>query len=130
MGPATSTKEPTHQKGKGRKFLMGLKENCWEAFCQDTDPVQVTRQMYFEAHHPTFDQEGSHNLSSLFQEMITSTNLLESKIYEIQEVWTRQKDLWYAHCAMRSSPKGLLIFPPCVPFGVAKGYGTKRDSSS
>ena len=45
---------------------MGLKENCQEAFCQDMDLVQVTRQMYFEAHCPIFDQEGSHNLSSLF----------------------------------------------------------------
>ena len=59
---------------------MGLKENCQKAFCWDTDIVQVSRQMYFETHCPTFDQEGSHDLSSLFQQMITSTNLLESEI--------------------------------------------------
>ena len=50
---------------------MGLKENHQESFCQDSDLVWVTRQRYFEAHHPTFDEEGSHNLSGLFWEMIT-----------------------------------------------------------
>ena len=107
MGPATPTKEPTHWKQKEGKFLEGLKENHWEAFHWDTNLVQVNRQTYFETHHPTFDQEGSHNLSSLFQEMITSANLLESQIYKIQEVWTGLKDLRYAHCVLRSSPKGL-----------------------
>ena len=83
------------------------------------DLVQVTRQRYFEAHHPTFDQEGSHDLSGLFWEMITSANLLDSELYEIQEFWTRQKDLQYAHHVMKSTLKGLwffhLMFPPELP---------------
>ena len=94
--PATPAKEPTHLKQKEGKSLMGLKENHWEAFCWDTDLVQVTRQMYFETHHPTFNQEGSHDLSSLFQEIITSANLLESRIHEIQEVfdWTERPQVF------------------------------------
>ena len=123
--PATPTKEPTHQKWKEGKFLMGSKENCWEAFCWDTDLDQATRQMYFETHHPTFDQEGSHDLSSLFWEMITSTDLLESEIYEIQEVWTRWKHLRYANFALRSWHKSLCFFHLVSPSESPKVMGLK-----
>ena len=105
---------------------MGIKENFQEAFCQDSDLVQVTRQRYFEAHHPTFDQEGFHDLSGLFWDMITSVNLLDSEIYEIQEVWTRQKDLWYIHWVMKSSPKGLQFFHLVSPSELPKVMGLKR----
>ena len=124
-GPATLAKEPTYLKWKEGKSLMGLKENHQEAFCWDTNLVQVTRETYFEAHHPTFDKEGSHNLYSLFWEMITSANLLESEIYEIQQVWTRWKDLRYAHHAMRSLPKGLSFFHLVSPSESPKVMGLK-----
>ena len=124
-GPATPTEEPTHQKQKEGKFLMGLKENCQEAFCQDSNLVWVTRQRYFEAYHPTFNQEGSHNLSGLFWEMITSADLLNSKIYEIQEVWTGQKDLQYTHSGLRGLLKGLQFFHPVSPLELPKVMGLK-----
>ena len=110
---------------KEGKPLMGLKEAHWEAFCQDTDLVQTARQMYFEVHHSSFNQEGSHNLSSLFWELITSTDLLGSEIYKIQEVWTWQKDLRYAHCAMWSSSKGLPFFHLASPLESPKVMGLK-----
>ena len=94
---------------------MGLKENCHKAFCQDSNLVQVTRWRYFEAHHPTFDQEGSHNLSCLCQETVACTDLLDSKIYKIQEVWTRWRDLHCANDVLKSSPKGLQFFHPMSP---------------
>ena len=72
---------------------MGLKENCQEAFCQHSYLVQVSRWRYFKAHHPSFDQEGSHNLCGLFKEMVTCANLLDYEIYETQEVWISQRDL-------------------------------------
>ena len=125
MGPATPTEEPTHWNEKEEKFFVGLKENCQEAFHWDTNLVQVTRQSYFETHHPPFSQDRSHNLSSLFWEMITSANLLESEIYEIQEVWTRWKDLRYAHHALRSSPKGLQFFCLVSPSESLKVMGLK-----
>ena len=112
-GPATPTEEPTHQKQREGKFLMGLKESCQEAFCWDSDLVQVTRQMYFKAHCPTFNQEGSHDLSGLFQQMVACADLLDSEIYEIQEVWTSQRDLQYANDALKSSLKGLQFSIPC-----------------
>ena len=98
-GPAMSTEEPTHWKQKEGKFFMGLKENHQEAFHLDSNLVWVTRQRYFETHHPTFNQEGSHNLSGLFQNMITSAYLLDSEVYKIQEVWTIWKYLQCTHSA-------------------------------
>ena len=76
-------------------------------------------------HHPAFDQEGSQDLSSLFQEMITSANLWESTIYEVQEVWAGWEHLKSAHHAMRSSPKGLQIFHLVSPLESPKVIGLK-----
>ena len=101
------------------------------AFHQDTDLVQVTRQMYFEVHHPTFDQEGSHNLSSLFWEMITSADLLGvHRSMKSKRFGLDGKTSGMPICAMRSLPKGFQFFCLVSLLGVTKGYGTKRDSSS
>ena len=102
---------------------MGLKKNCQEAFCQDSDLVQVTRRRYFEAHYPTFNQEGSHNLSGLLWEIVACADLLDSEIYKIQEVWTSQRDLWYANDVLKSSPKGLQFFCPVSPLELPKVMG-------
>ena len=125
-GPAALAKEPTCQRQKEGKPLAGLKENCWEALHWDTDLVQATRQMYIEAHHPAFSQEGPHNLSSLFQEMITSANLLGSEICKVQEVWAGQKDLRFTYWAMRGLPKCLLFFCLVSPSESPKVMGLKR----
>ena len=101
--------------GAQRKPLRG--------FCQDTDLVQATRQMYFEVHCPAFDQEGSHDLSSLFWEMITSANLLGSKIYKVKEVWAGWKELRFVHHAMRGLPKGLPFFHLVSPSESPKVMG-------
>ena len=122
---ATPTKEPTHQKWKEENFLMGLKESCQETFCQDSNLDCITRQRYFEAHHPTFDQEGSHDLSGPLWEMITSVDLLDSEIYKIQEVSTGWKDLQYAKHALKSFPKGLQFFHPMSPLELPKVMGLK-----
>ena len=57
--------------------------------------------------------------------MITSVNLLDSEIYEIQEVWTGQKDLWYANDALKLLPKGLQFFAPCPLQNHPKSWGLK-----
>ena len=82
--------------------------------------------MYFEVHCPTFDQEGSHDLSSLFQEMITSANLLGSKIYKVQEVWAGWRELRFAHHVMRGLAKGLQFFCLVSPSESAKVMGLKE----
>ena len=81
--------------------------------------------MYTEVHCPTFDQEGSHDLSSLFQEMITSAYLLGSEIYEVQEVWAGQRELRFANHTMSSMPKGLQFFCLVSPLESPKAMGLK-----
>ena len=64
-------------------------------------------------------------ISPVSWEMITSTDLLELEIYEIQEVWTRWKELRYTHHAMRSLPKGLQFFDLVSPSESLKVMGLK-----
>ena len=45
------------------------------------------------AQWPNFEQEGSYELSSTFQQMTSSTNLLGTKIHEVQGSWVDWKDL-------------------------------------
>ena len=49
--------------------------------------VEEARGAYYKAHQPNFEQEGSYDLSSSFWQMATSTNLLGTKIHEVQENW-------------------------------------------
>ena len=107
------------------KAPHGAQNKLLGGFCQDTDLVQATRWTYFEVNHPAFNQERSHNLSSLFWEMITSTNLLGSEVYEVQEVWARWKSLRFTDCAMRGFPKGLQFFCLESLFELPKVMGLK-----
>ena len=81
--------------------------------------------MYFEAHHPAFDQERSHDLSSLFWEMIISADLLGSEIYKVEEVWAGWQDLRFAQHALRGLPKGLQFFHLVSPSELPKVMGLK-----
>ena len=114
-GPATPPRELTHWKWREGRSLTGLKENIQEAFCQDSNLVQVTRWRYSEVHNPTFDQEGSNNLSGLFQEMVTCANLLDSEIYKTQEARTSQRDLWYTNDALKVHWRVCSFFCPVSP---------------
>ena len=73
-----------------RKSLKGSQ---WEDFAKDSNLVQQAREVYFKTNHPHFDHETSHDLSDVFQEMISYVSLLDSQIYKIQEVWTGWGDL-------------------------------------
>ena len=48
----------------------------------------MATQTYLKTHRAMFQQEGSYDLTSIFQEMVQETNLLNIKIYEVQEAWT------------------------------------------
>ena len=63
--------------------------------------------------------------SGLFQEMVACADLLDAEIYEIQEVWTVWRDLWYANGALKSLPKGLQFFCPMSPSEMPKVMGLK-----
>ena len=55
--------------------------------------------------------------------MIISADLLDSKIFEIQENWTRQEDLWAANDTLKALPKGLQFFQTISPAELPKVMG-------
>ena len=78
-----------------------------EAFSQDSYLVKEARKEFFLKHYYNFVMEGTHNLSEVFRQMATSTELLGTSIYEIQASWTGPDELRQANYALRSLPKGL-----------------------
>ena len=73
------------------KRLRPLKEGQQEAFSKEFSLVRVARQTYWESHPIDFRQEGSHDLSSVLHEMVSSTCLLDSSIFEVQDTWCRKE---------------------------------------
>ena len=121
-----ASEEPPHQKWKDSMPLNTLlKGGQGEAFSKDSDLVQQAREAYFSTSHPDFDCKVPHNLASLFWYIIISASLLDSKIYEIQEIWTGQEDLWYANDALKSLQKGLWFFCLISPLESTKVMGMK-----
>ena len=55
--------------------------------------------------------------------MIETAILLDSAIYEIQEVWTGQKELQHANYVLRTLPKGLRFFHAVSPSASPKVIG-------
>ena len=55
---------------------------------KDSEVVRVAQWAYCKAHKAIFEKEGSYDLTSVFWQMAWDTNLLNSKIHELQEVWT------------------------------------------
>ena len=74
---------------------------------------------------PEFDIEFSHDLAGLFWEMIASVGLLDSEIYEIQEVWTEKEDFWYPNDVLKLLPEGLQFFCPIFPSELPMVMGLK-----
>ena len=84
-------KEHPCKRWKGGLAGRALKESQRQAFSKESDVVKVARQAYQRAHRANFKQEGLCDLSSVFQQMATSTNLLGAEVYEVQEAWVGQK---------------------------------------
>ena len=68
--------------------------------------VRVAQQTYYRAHKAIFEQ-GSYDLNLVFWQMARDTNLLNTKIHEVQEVWTSQRGLKAANHATKASPKDI-----------------------
>ena len=62
--------------------------------------------------------------------MATSTNLLNTKVYEVQETWGGWKDLRAANQAARASPKDIHFFQTISPMESPKIMGLKDIHSS
>ena len=57
-----------------------------------------------------FEHDGLYDLTLAFQEMAQDTNLLNSKIHEVQEVWTGWRGLKAANHAVQTSLKDIHFF--------------------
>ena len=84
-----------------------LKPSHTKAFGQDSDLVREARREFFSKHSYIFVTEATHDLSEIFKQMATSTELLGTSIYEIQASWTGPEELKQANYALRSLCKGL-----------------------
>ena len=107
---ANDDKAPEECPVRKCKERKALKEPRKEAFSKECGIIKVARQVYQKAHWANFEQEGSYNLSSVFHQMATSTNLLNAEVYEVQETWGGQKDLRTANWVARASPKDIHFF--------------------
>ena len=63
-------------------LMKSLKVSQWEAFTKDSDQVWQAREYYFKTNCPHFNHKTLHNLSGVFQDLITYTNLLGSQILQ------------------------------------------------
>ena len=89
--PDYTTEECPHWKQKeGRPSAKALKEPHCRAFSKESAVVKAARQAYFKTHWVNFKEECSQDLSSIFQDKASSTNLLRTEIHEVQEEWSSQ----------------------------------------
>ena len=102
-----------------------LKESHWEAFSKESEVIKAARWAYYRTHCPSFEQEGSHDLSFTFWEMATLMNLLGNEIHKVEESWTGWKDLKAAHQYAKSSPKDSHFFRVVSPTEMPKIMGLK-----
>ena len=143
--PDHTAEECPHQKRKeGRPVAKALKKPHGEAFSKELVVVKAARWAYFKTHWPNF-KEVSHDFSSTFQDMASSTNLLGTKVHEMQEEWSgwwelktanrfakaSQRNTHFRLVAPTESPKimgleGIHLPKPCdgrVAYSSAHGVG-------
>ena len=77
--------------------------------------MRVAQWAYCKAHKVMFEQEGSYDLTLVFQQMAWDTNLLNSEIHEVQEVWTGWRGLKAANHAVQTSLKNIQFFHMVSP---------------
>ena len=102
-----TSEECPHRKNKEGKALTEPRK---EAFSKESNLIKVARLVYQKAHQANFEQEVSYNLSSIFCQMTTSTNLLNAEVYEVKETWGGQNDLRATNQVARASPKDIHFF--------------------
>ena len=94
-----------------------------EAFGWDSDLVKEARKEFFSKHSHNFVMEGTCNLSEIFRQMATSTELLDTSIYEIQASWMGPDELKQANYALRPLPGGLKFLHTVPPSESPKVMG-------
>ena len=103
--------KPPHSKQKEEMPLhMALSRSCQEAFNRDFRLKQKAREDYFWTNQLHFNNENSSDLTGIFWNVIESTGLLGSEIFEIQGTWMGRHELEYANYTLKTLPKGLKFF--------------------
>ena len=114
---------PSSKQQEILPWNKALKPSHAEAFGQDSDLVREARKEFFSKHSYNFITEGTHDLSEIFRQMATSTDLLGTSIYEIQASWMGLDELRQANHALRSLPKGLKFLYALPPSESPKVMG-------
>ena len=104
-------------------MAKALKEPHCKAFSKELAVMRVARQAYYKTHQPNFEQEGLDNLSSMFQQMATSANLLGTEIHGLQEDCGGRRDLQTTNWLARSSSKDIHFFRIVAPNELLKIMG-------
>ena len=97
---------PSSKQQETPPWNRALKPSCAEAFGQDSDLVKEAREAFFSKHSYNFVDEGTCNVSKIFWQMATDTELLGTSIHEIQASWMGPDELKQATYALRALPKG------------------------
>ena len=101
-----------------------------EAFSKESNLIKAARWPYLKTHHANFKQEGSYDLSSIFHQIVASTNLLDAKVFQVQETWDGRRNLKTTNWVARTSPKDILFFWLVLPTESLKIMGLKGIHSS
>ena len=92
-----------------------LKPSHAKAFSWDSNLVKEAREAFFLKHSYNFIDDGTCNLSKIFQQMATNAELLGTSIHEIQASWMGLEELKHVNYALKALPKGLKflwVVPP------------------
>ena len=100
-----------------------LKLSHAEVFCRDSDLVKEPQREFFLKHSYNFTMECTCDLSEIFKQMATNTELLGTSTHEIQASWTGPDKLKQANYALQSLPKGLKFLCVVPPFESPKVMG-------
>ena len=104
-------------------MAKAFKEPNHKAFSKESAVVKVARQAYFKTHQANFKEECSHDLSSTFWDMVSSMNLLGTKIHEVQEEWCGWQELKTTNRTTKASQRGIHFFRLVVPTELPKIMG-------
>ena len=91
--------------------------------------VKAARQAYHQTHKTMFEQQGSYDLTSIFQEMAQETSLLDVEIYEVQEAWTSQQGIRVTNHATEASQRDIQFFCMVIPTESPNIMGLKEIHS-
>ena len=120
---ATSGEPPSSKWQEIPPWNRALKLSHAEAFGQHSDLVKEARREFFFKPSYNFTTEGTCNLSEIFKQIATSTELLGTSIHEFQASWTGPDELKQANYALQSLPKGLKFLQPVPPLESPKLMG-------